>query len=371
MKTRSKILKDELIEDNKPDNVKDNFYKPHTDFQRVMDKLGIDEEFNLVHKKQKKFNKFKNNVPLYENYNIMTDLLLLPTTSKGYAYLLVAVDLGSNKFDMEPLKKKDARSTLDGLLRIFKRDYVKKPMFSVSTDGGTEFKSVFDQYLKDNSIYHKVGKAYRHSQQAVVESLNNSLSRMLIGYLNMVELETQKEYREWTDKLDEIRVLLNERRAYKNLDKMRSEQPTFNISAESEFKVGDFVHYKLNRPFSALNVPQPTATFRKGDFIYSPEIRQIERIITMNDEPYFRYILNDLPSVSYSDSELILAKRQVKTFLVNKILDRVRQKGITYYLVWYKKELKKDASWQSENALIEDGFQEEIDLFNKEKRKKK
>jgi len=44
---------------------------------------------------------------------------------------------------------------------------------------------------------------------------------------------------------------------------------------------------------------------------------------------------------------------------------------IKYYLVWWDKYLKKDATYEPENQLIDDGLQNYIDDFEKKNRNKK
>ena len=73
----------------------------------LVKQLGINEKYTKVRNPQQKvFNKVKNNIPNKEDINLMADLLFLPTTKKGYKYLLVVVDLATNEFDLEPLKDK-------------------------------------------------------------------------------------------------------------------------------------------------------------------------------------------------------------------------------------------------------------------------
>ena len=344
-------------------------YKPRTKFQTLVKDLGINEAFTIKHRKQKVFNKFINNVPLYENYNIMVDLLQLPKTSvEGFKYLLTAVDLGSNRVDFEPVKTKTAEACLSALKAIFKRPYIKEPMFSISSDGGTEFKSDFDRFCIERKIYHKVSMPYRHSQQAPVESLNKSLSRILLGYLNDIELKTGKKATDWTPMLSKMRTELNKYRERKNLDELRNNQSFFDVdkAGEPEYKVGDFVHYLLNRPYDALNNPLNDASFRKGDMRYSPTVHTIENILMMNDEPYYRYTLSGLPSVSFSAEQLMLTREQEeKTYLVKKLLDKTVKKNKIHFLVWWKGYLKKDATWEPQSNLIKDGLKNMIDEFNR------
>ncbi len=152
----------------------------------------------------------KNEIPPIEDYNFMADILFLPTTKKGFKYLLMVVDLINNDFDIEPMKNKISSDVLKSMLKMFKRNYIKKPYASIRTDGGTEFKGVFHKYLYDESIYHSVALPYRHKQLSNVNNLSKILGRTFSLYMNKKEEETKKKYNEWTDIVDEVRKKLNE-----------------------------------------------------------------------------------------------------------------------------------------------------------------
>ena len=76
--------------------------------ENLIKKLKIDETYTKA-RKQKVFNKVKDNVPHVEDCNFMADLLLLPETKKGFKYLLVVVDLVNDDFDIEQLTNKDSK----------------------------------------------------------------------------------------------------------------------------------------------------------------------------------------------------------------------------------------------------------------------
>jgi hypothetical protein len=51
----------------------------------------------------------------------------------------------------------------------------------------------------------------------------------------------------------------------------------------------------------------------------------------MNDEPYFRYILDGLPNVSYSEYQLIKSRYKLTRYKVKKIIDDIKQAYLKYY----------------------------------------
>ena len=155
---------------------------------------------------------------------------------------------------------------------------------------------------------------------------------------------------------------------------MREQQPFYNDNLANnespKYEVGNFVYRKYDRPHDNLGHPLP-GKFRRGDIRYCNEVKQIIKIIYMNDPPYHRYVLNDLPKVSFTAKQLIPAKRQEKTYLVKQIIDRKVQGNITYYKVWWKGYLKHQSTWEPVTQLIDDGFLNHIKQFNENLKKKK
>lgn len=329
----------------------------------LLKKLNIDEKFTKPSKKQKTFNNIKNNIPHKEDYNFMADLLELPKTKKDFKYLLVVVDLASDEFDIEPMTNKESQTVLNAMKTMFKRKHINKPYATIRTDGGSEFKSVFHKYLQENlKVLHKVALPNRHKQMANVESLNKQLARLFNGYMNKIEIETKKTYREWTDILKIVREELNKIRK-KDVKKL-PDHTSFNPTQLNKYKVGDIVHQKLDWAENALGNKQSTPFFRMGDFRFSSVPKKILQVLIMNDYPYYRYIIEGLPNVSYSENELIISVEKESKFKVKKIIGKKKIKKEIYYLVWFEKYLKRNAVWLKEKQLLEDGLKKEIDEFN-------
>ena len=342
-------------------------------FEELAKELDVDE--NLTRNgKYVGFHKVKKNVFPVGGYNYMADILMLPTTKEKYKYVLSVVDLWNNDFDIEPMKNKDAATTLKGLKNIFKRSFLDAPKASMQTDGGTEFKSVFDKYLKDNGIMHKLSLPYRHRQMGNVENLNRQLGRYLMGYLTNMRMKHGKEYSEWTDIVDKVRSGLNKIRKHpKDEDPFSYPFAEVNMSEEPKYKIGDMVYHKLERPIDALNKQYASETFRTGDVRYDiNEPRKVKFVLVYAGakNPY-RYLLANTKHVSYMENELIPAKETEQKFYVRQLIDkRVRNRKIEY-LVWWKKHLKKDATWVPKASLQEDGLGEHIKVYeegNKSKR---
>jgi len=334
--------------------------------EALLNKLGIDEFFTRDYSKQRIFNKIKDNIPLERGYNYMADLLFLPKTKDGFQYCLVVVDLATDQFDIEPIKTKDAKAVLEAFKTMLKRKYIVKPKVSLTTDSGTEFKASFDKYLVQQHIDHRVGLPNRHKQLANVESLNKQLGRLFNGYMNMKELQTKTIYNEWTDILTTIRTDLNKIRKKETISPFDAKPPKFDLKANPKFKVGDIVHYKLDWAENALGHKQPTPNFRMGDYKYSPIPKRIMNVLLFPKYPTFRYVLEGMPNVSYSEYELLPARAgETETkYSIKQIIGKKKERGIIYYLVWWRGYLKKESTWEIEKNLIEDGAKGLLDTYN-------
>jgi hypothetical protein len=334
---------------------------------KIIKKLGINEKFTRPAPKEKVFTKIKDNIPHKQDLNFMMDILILPKTKEGYNSLLVCVDLHSREFDIEPLKNKQPKSVLNAFETMIKRPYLKLPYYSIQTDGGAEFKSEFSKFLYDKSILHKTAQPYRHKQQSMVENLNKQISRILIGYMNKIEEETDKPYNEWTDILNYIRKSLNKSRKIEDGDPYTDKYDIPDYSKKQKFKEGDIVFVKTDYPLNALGNKQPTANFRTGDYRFDRKTpRKIVKVIYMSGKVPYRYILEKKPTVSYTEQELMLADKEKESkYIVEKLIGKKKIKGKTFYLVKWKNYKTKEATYEPEDQLIEDGLQKMIDDFNR------
>lgn len=336
----------------------------------IIEKLNLDDRLNKNYSYQKKFNKVWLEIPHEKDYNEMADLIEFVKSPSGFKYLFVIVDLYTLKFDCEPIKAKSSKDVLDAMLKCFQRNYVKKPFASISTDGGTEFKSVFHKWVFDQNIYHKEGVPYRHKQQSVVESVNNQITRLVMLYINKKSKELKKEFTNWVEVIPDIRKYLNEYR--ENIFKSKVKRykdyniVNQNITTKPKFHIGQMVHYKLDYPENFNMEKQATPTFRNGDYRYSTVVRKITKVIFMNSYPYYRYMLEHLPNVSFSEYELLPSEQNYSTYKVKKIIDKKIEKRKTFYLIWWLGYKKSESTWEPEKQLIEDGLKDNIDEFNKE-----
>lgn len=351
-----------VVKEEKGPSLNDLRENNDTSFKDVIKDLSINEFYTKADVKQQ-HNKFITAVVPEADWNYMSDLLQLPTTSKGYKWLLVVVDLATNLFDIQEMKNKEANTTLTAFKQIIKRGILKLPEISLKTDNGTEFKGAFHKYLIDHKIFHKYSMPYRHQQQSPVEGLNATIARILMTYLNDKSVEMGEDYYNWDDILDLIREEVNEYRK-RDMSKLKEYQAKryFNVTeaGEPEYNIGDYVHWRIDRPTDILGNPINDNRFRKGDRIYSIETRKIVDILYYPSKPFYRYKLHDMLHVSFSASQLKPSEQEGDFYEVKKILNIRTVDGEKFALVWWKGYKKDESSWVECEQLIEDGLGDTI-----------
>ena len=308
--------------------------------------------------KKIKFDKVKDSIPTKEDYNFQMDYLELPKTKQGFNRLLVMVDLATDEVDFEPTKNKDSKTTLKAMQAIFKRPFLNKPYASIRTDAGTEFQGEVKKYLYNESILHRPGISGRHKQTGNVEMANKQISTILNAYMNNVEYKTRKVFREWTDIIPEVRKLLNKSRK----KVLGEETPIAEITDDlPKFKVDDLVYRKLDKPQNMQGVNQNTDYFLSGDIRFEFNARAITDVFFYPNN--IRYRLNGLPFVSYTEDELQSATEEEETFEVREIIGHKTIKKKLNYLVWWRGETKKQATYEPASQLIRDNVEDHIDFY--------
>jgi hypothetical protein len=355
-------------------------------FSKLIKKLNIDETYTKpVRKSTIKFDSVKANTLLQPDYNYMADVLYLPKTKSGYKFLLCVVDLGTDEFDIEPMKQINSSNSLDAMKKIFGRKILLKPKASIRTDGGPEFKGEFAKYCHDNDILHRIAISGRHKQLANVDSLMVQLERLFIGYMNAKEEQTGVVFKEWDEIIDTVREELNKIRKKDSIDPFEQQiVPRVNEESNKEpkYKIGDYVYRIVDNPIDATGQTQPTKRFRVGDYRFEhTKPRKIIRVLLYPNN--FRYLLEGIDGTSYTETELRPAKNPEPEFdeegnriyYIEKILQHKKQKNMYLrnpklkpllykYKIQWKGLPKSKATWASYSDLIDDGFGPFIDNYN-------
>jgi len=119
------------------------------------------------------------------------DLLFLPHDNKQ-KYALTVIDVYSRHADAEPITQKTPDKVVEALKKIYKRDYLNIPRDFFQIDSGPEFKGAFNKFAKDNKIGIRRSLPNRHRQQAIVESFNGILGKIIFELQTIEELKTKQ-----------------------------------------------------------------------------------------------------------------------------------------------------------------------------------
>ena len=292
--------------------------------------LNIDNKLTKKRvRSEREYNSFEDNMRLEANCNYMSDILFLPTAKYGFKYLLIVLDIATRQFDCEKLKNKDSTTVLKAFKKICNNsNYLTIPKYSLITDSGSEFKSTFQDYLYNESIFHKTIMKGNHTAMSPIDNLCYQLGKILNDYMSNIELQTGKVYRQWPDIIDTVIVEMNKIRKRELPDKNEFDTRFVNDIREvrkisfnkktgekietiekefirPKFRVGQLVYVLLKTPKNILGKNQSTLNFRAGDMTVDPERREISEIVYMNGKgPVHRYILDGYKNISFSESQL-------------------------------------------------------------------
>ncbi len=325
----------------------------------ILAKLGLTENLTQIVHKEKVFTKVKDTIPLKEDLNFMADLLFLPESVIGkqsYKYCLVLVDIASNEFDIEPIENKEPETILKAFKLMNKRKYFKidKNSATLTTDAGNEFRGVVSKWLYDESIYHKIAIPNRHTQLSNLNYLCRQLGKVFNLYMNQKEKETGKVFRNWTDIVDKVREVLNQHRKIVLPKDLSSYQyPIFDFHAKpNKYKVGDIVSIKLDTPEDALG-NKVSGKAREGDIRWS-EPKKIERILYLSPPINYRYLVSGITNASFTEPQIRPSEAKQEVYKVKDIIDKKKEKGKVFYLIWWQGYKKEDATWEPRTSIIED-----------------
>jgi hypothetical protein len=275
-----------------------------------------------------------------KNATHQADLLHLPD-DQGYKYLLVVVDIATRTVDAEPLKTKDSSLVKNALVKIYKRKYLNKPL-RLEVDLGTEFKGAFKSYFdKLLKIVTKV--AGRHRQQAVVESKNYQIGKILNTRMLVEEVNNNIDSRSWIDIVPKVVQLLNYYFAHEAKDIDPLSPVKTNTFSSDLLEVGTKVRYQLDNPETYVHGSRLHGKFRAGDIRYSKGIHEITQIYLRPAQPPM-YQLDNNKNVAYTkyqlqvvkDDERLPSTTSQSRFVVKKLLKRFKKNNKVYFeVLWY------------------------------------
>lgn len=222
-----------------------------------------------------------------EHFTDQADILYLPTAKYGFKYLLVVVDTHSRHFDAEPLKNKDAFSTLQGFRKIYDRGLLKFPKI-LEVDDGNEFKGDVKRYFEKHDAYVRTAMTNRHRQQALVEAKNYLIGRVIFHILNLNELNNKKTSKDWYKSSGEFRKLvkvINDNIKYKPITEQKNGNILITKDNKELLPEGTKVRVTLDYPEDVAHGNRLIGKFRAGDIRFSKDIKTVEWIVLKPNQP--------------------------------------------------------------------------------------
>eukprot|EP01040_Poterioochromonas_malhamensis_P003463 gene3463-3692_t len=206
-----------------------------------------------------------------KNAIMQIDVLYFPETTSAYKYCLVCCDVATNKCGAEPMRDKSSDTCLAALKIILKRKDVALPAL-LMCDGGSEWKSNFAKYMKDNGVGIQI--ATYHRQLLPIDHICNILAHYLGGAMLGKEIETGETNKtEWKKHLSKLIKVLNDNYTKEPVDETKL-NPIPNEKGNL-LDIGTKVRILLNHPINIVNGSKLHGKWRAGDIRWSPEIYTI------------------------------------------------------------------------------------------------
>ena len=323
------------------------------------------------------------------------DLLFLPYNEDNKErYALVVIDMSTRLIDAEPMKNKDSKSVVEAIKKIYKRNILNMPS-QIDSDSGSEFKGDFEVYLKQNNIKHKIALPNRHSQVGLAENANKRIAKPLFKRMLEEEILTNHSSVIWKTELLDVVDDINKLTIKRNKIKSDKERKKVKPDILDEFKCnGDAcdlipentnVRYLLDAPIDYITKKRIGSKFRETDLRWNPEESKVTRILLKPNQPPL-YIIDNNPNVAYRKDQLqiikpheimpdkktirpLTTKQNKNVYIINKLIQKRKNKGKIEYLVDWKGFDESDQTWEPRTQLIEDGMIDMIKAFETEKQK--
>ena len=284
------------------------------------------------------------NKPKEEGITQQADLLYLPSDRFGYKYLLVVVDIATQRMDAIALKDRTTNAVEKAFDKIYNDRKILEIPVNMQYDSGSEFK--IDDYLIKKKILPKRGATNQHSQQAFAEFMNYRIGKIIGQLQTEKELQTNKTSKAWLDYLNDIIDVLNEMadtrleklnkqnkkdlaiekaeikngvrdaqikpamtefaKDIKNNDVdtvLKTDVPRFGKISSNILEPGDKVRLALNRPLNVVNNKRLHGNFRAGDIRWTKEIHTIEKVEYLPNQVTLYYVSN-IRDRAYKRNEL-------------------------------------------------------------------
>jgi hypothetical protein len=288
------------------------------------------------------------------------DLLFLPTDD-GYKYALVVVDVFDRSVDAEALRTKNPEDVLDAFGKIYRRRYLSVPTHQLKVDSGGEFKGVVGEYFRNKGVLISTGLPSRSRQQAVVETQNKVIGKVLLQRMRAQQMKTGKENNRWVAFLPKVVGEMNKYRNEKPAVRQDKEEgaPRCKGSSCKLLDVGTEVHRELDAPEAGGK------KFRASDLRYEPKAREVKQVLLKPDQPPM-YLVEGIKSAAYTREQLKVKREyadieddgvadeddEVEKYVVERLVGH-RQRGnrLEFEVKW---KGYTETTWEPRASLMKD-----------------
>ena len=322
---------------------------PYITYADINNFLEKQEEYQMS-RKQKPQKNLLYNISAPRGY-YQADLMFYKNLTKVPANknndtILCMVEIATRKGYAIAMNGKESITVLEKLKKILEK--IHEPVKAITTDNGSEFKSVFNHYLEEHHIKHYWVQPKDHNSMSIVERFNRTIKK----FNNRYFLAT-KRYN-WVSILDD--VVYNYNHSHNNniggtpydltdeqVDIMRSNDIQHNMDVRERImkriKVGDSVRTRL-----LLDEDKKDNAFEKEGQIWSDKVHQV---VAPNKNKFEisgltrKYAINDLQVLR--SSKIKKAPPLVFPF-AQTAESETDELAATHYIQQYKTEraIKKD-----------------------------
>lgn len=243
------------------------------------------------------------------------DTLFLPKDGRNQ-YCLCVVDIHTRLFDIEPMSKRSADIIVKTINKIYNRkpknqSILNKPI-QIICDAGSEFKSDFKIYCKENKIHLKTLKTGK--KLGVIDSKMKILTDALMKRLTAQEIKTKKYSVKWTKDLRSLLDLINEFTKKTYTPKTDFNEYEIKLTKNKKYHIipiGTKVRTSLFEPVDVVKDKRVMGKFRSGDIRWSKP-KTITNIILRPNAPIMYSVDNDNLTLYTREKIQIITENEIE-----------------------------------------------------------
>lgn len=255
-----------------------------------------------------KNNKHKNLDSFYNPYTngvIELDLAIYPPDRYQYQYCYTFVDTKTRQIFTMATRDKSMSTTLKVLKAAW--DFYNKDIKMICVDRGSEFVNrEMEQFCSMNNITLNIGMTNRRFN-GIVEAYIGFIKKYVNEKLGENQLRNISQWNQWREYVQKTVDTINQHNA---LEYPKKYSMTYSKVKEydTDIKVGDLVHVKLDYPASVLTGKRVHGEFRYGDMHWTSQTYPITKIILRNNDQAPRYKVSGLKNAektSFKRAEIL------------------------------------------------------------------